>query len=274
MMNWALDHSYSFRGETVRYAVWGSGPPIVLVHGTPFSSFVWHRIAPYLAEDYQVFCFDLLGYGQSEKRNEQDVSLGVQNMVLAELLDHWRIDEPDIVAHDFGGATALRAHLLNGRKFQSMTLIDPVAVAPWGIPFDRHVRAHQSAFLGLPADMHEALVRTYVRGAVKRAMPENELIPYIQPWLGDVGQAAFYRQIAQFDQCYTDEIEPRYGEISCPVLILWGEDDEWLPIERGRWLTKLIPSASLRPVSHSGHLVQEDAPEAVIAAVTGFLRRS
>ena len=63
MMDWVLDRSYSFHGETVRYAVWGSGPPIVLVHGTPFSSFVWHRIAPYLAEKYQVFFFDLLGSG-------------------------------------------------------------------------------------------------------------------------------------------------------------------------------------------------------------------
>ncbi len=50
-----------------------------------------------------------------------DVSLGVQNQLLAQLLEHWRLDCPDVVAHDFGGATALRAHLLNGKDYRSLT---------------------------------------------------------------------------------------------------------------------------------------------------------
>jgi pimeloyl-ACP methyl ester carboxylesterase len=152
MTGWLLGQSYSFQGQAVRYAVFGEGPPIVLVHGTPFSSYVWHRIAQYLAERRRVFVFDLLGYGQSEKREGQDVSLGVQNLLLAELLGHWQLDRPDVVAHDFGGTTALRAHLLNRCDFQSLVLIDPVALAPWGIGFDRHVRQHEAAFRDMPAD--------------------------------------------------------------------------------------------------------------------------
>ena len=84
MAEWTLERSYSFRGQKVRYEVLGEGPAVVLVHGTPFSSYVWHRIAPRLAERRQVFVFDLLGYGQSEKRESQNVSLGVQNEVLTE----------------------------------------------------------------------------------------------------------------------------------------------------------------------------------------------
>ena len=61
MTGWVLGRTYSFRGQAVRYAVLGEGSPIVLAHGTPFSSYVWHRIAPYLAERRQVFVFDLLG---------------------------------------------------------------------------------------------------------------------------------------------------------------------------------------------------------------------
>ncbi len=52
-----------------------------------------------------MFLFDLLGYGQSEQRDQQDVSLGVQNELLAELLDHWRLERPEVVGHDFGGTT-------------------------------------------------------------------------------------------------------------------------------------------------------------------------
>lgn len=271
MAGWLLGRSYLFRGQVVRYEVFGDGPPMVLVHGTPFSSYVWHRIAPYLAEFHRVFVFDLLGYGQSEKREGQDVSLGIQNDLLAELLAEWQLDRPDVVAHDFGGTTALRAHLLNRRDYHSLTLIDPVALAPWGIGFDQHVRAHQAAFADLPAEMHRALLSTYIRGALSRQLSDDDLAPYFQPWLGPEGQAAFYRQIVQFDQRFTDEIQSRYGEVRCPTQILWGEEDEWLPIEQGRRLSTLIPSAGFHPVPRSGHLMQEDAPEAVLARVFGFL---
>ncbi|MBI3898787.1 MAG: alpha/beta hydrolase [Gammaproteobacteria bacterium] len=271
MTNWTLDRSYRFRNHTVRYAVSGDGPPLVLIHGTPFSSYVWHRIAPHLVERHQLFVFDLLGYGQSDKA--ADVSLAVQNELLAELLDHWQLDRPDVVAHDFGGTTALRTHLINNRDFRSLTLIDPVAVAPWGSALVQHARRHEPAFAGMPAYLHEAIVPAYVRGAIKRTIADDELAPYVRPWLGADGQAAFYRQIAQMDQRYTDEIEPRYGEIRCPTLILWGEDDQWIPIERGRHLKQLIPSASFRAVANAGHLVQEDAPEAIVAALMGFLQR-
>ena len=54
----------------------------------------------------------------------------------------------------------------------------------------------------------------------------------VAPWLGQPGQGAFYRQIAQADQRHTDEIEPRYGEIDAPVLVCWGEEDTWLPVAR------------------------------------------
>ncbi|HYL03820.1 MAG TPA: alpha/beta fold hydrolase, partial [Steroidobacteraceae bacterium] len=156
--SWALPHIFSFEGQEVRYGVLGAGKPLVLLHGTPFSSAVWRRIAPRLAKHRQVFYFDLLGYGRSEMRPQQDVSLGVQNRVFASLLDHWGIARPDVVAHDFGGATALRAHLLNACEFRTLTLIDPVAIAPWGSPFVRHVRQHEEAFRGLPAYIHRAIL--------------------------------------------------------------------------------------------------------------------
>jgi pimeloyl-ACP methyl ester carboxylesterase len=95
--------------------------------------------------------------------------------------------------------------------------------------------------------------------------------PSVKPWLGEVGQSAFYRQIAQMDQKYTDEVAPRYNQVRCPTLILWGEQDRWIPIERGRQLQRAIPGALFRAIPQAGHLVQEDAPEAVVAALFGFL---
>jgi pimeloyl-ACP methyl ester carboxylesterase len=267
----SLPHSFDFNGQSVRYGVIGSGKPMVLVHGTPFSSQVWRRIAPIVARFRKVFYFDLLGYGMSEKRADQDVSLAVQNRLLAALLKHWQLEKPDVVAHDFGGATALRAALLNGCEYRSLLLIDPVAVAPWGSPFVRHVREHEAAFAGVPAYIHEAMLDAYLQGAVNRPLATDALRVYSLPWTGEAGQAAFYRQIAQMDQRYTDEIQPRYGELRCPVSILWGEEDRWIPVDRGIELSTAIPGALLTRVAGAGHLMQEDAPEAIVAELMDFM---
>lgn len=268
---WELSESFDFAGRSVRYAVVGEGPPLVLIHGTPFSSVVWRRIAPHLARRRKVFYFDLLGYGQSDMQADHDVSLGIQNRLLSALLDHWGADRPDIVAHDFGGATALRALLLNNRRYRTLSLIDPVALAPWGSLFVRHVRRHEDAFAQLPAYIHAAIIAAYIGGAAYRPLSDETMKLYVEPWRSAAGQAAFYRQIAQMDQCYTDEIEGRYGEINCPTQILWGEEDAWIPIERGRELASRIPGAIFRPVPDAGHLVQDDAPEAIVAALLEFL---
>lgn len=75
------------------------------------------------------------------------------------------------------------------------------------------------------------------------------------------------------DQRYTDEIESRYGQMRCPVSIIWGERDSWIPIERGRELAKRIAGSSFLTVPDAGHLVQEDAPEALVAALMRDLGR-
>ena len=254
-------------GNRIRWGMIGAGPPLVAVHGTPFSSQVWRRIAPALAAYWTVHYFDLAGYGQSEMRAGQDVSLGVQNGVLTGLLADWGLDRPHVLAHDFGGATALRAWFLDGARYASLTIFDAVALAPWGSPFVQHVRAHVPAFEGLPAYMHEALLAAYLRGAVHRPLSDEALETYAAPWRGDVGQAAFYRQIAQMDQRFTDEVEPLYRRLDCPVQVLWGEEDAWIPIAQGEKLAGLISDRPLIRVPGAGHLMQEDAPEAIIAAV-------
>ena len=70
-----LGQEYKFSEGLVRYDIIGDGPPVVLVHGTPWSSFTWYKLAPVLAQRYRVHYYDLIGYGQSEKRNGQNVSL-------------------------------------------------------------------------------------------------------------------------------------------------------------------------------------------------------
>lgn len=267
---WSLSRRFDHNGQSVAYDTLGEGSPVVLIHGTPFSSYVWRTIARELARDHKVHVFDLLGYGQSEKAEDQDISLGVQNGVLAALLRHWGLERPKVIAHDFGGATALRAHLLDGCEYEKLLLFDPVAVRPWGSPFVQHVRNHEEAFAGVPDYLQRAILRAYIRGAINRPISDAELDPYLAPWLGPVGKPAFYRQIAQMDVKYTDEVQDRYAEIRCPVRLLWGTEDEWVPMERGHELAAMIPNCELTEIPSSGHLMQEDAPEAIVSAALRF----
>ncbi|MCR9218675.1 MAG: alpha/beta hydrolase [Alphaproteobacteria bacterium] len=262
-----LPNRFNHQGRSVAWGTLGDGAPLALVHGTPFSSQVWRRIAPWLAARHRLYFFDLLGYGASDMSAGEDVSLGVQNGLLAALFQEWGLTRPEVLCHDFGGATALRAYYLDGLRYSRLTLIDPVAVAPWGSPFVSHVRRHEAAFAGLPAYAHAAMLAAYLQSAAHRPLSEEAQSIYAAPWTGPVGQPAFYRQIAQMDQRYTDEVEAAYGPMEGPVRLLWGEQDQWIPIERGRTLAAKLTGGALTPVPNAGHLVQEDAPEAVVAAM-------
>lgn len=88
-----LANRFIFEGHRIAWGTIGEGPPLVLVHGTPFSSQVWRRIAPWLARRHRVFFYDLLGYGQSDMP-DADVSLGRQNGLFGALLDEWTISRP------------------------------------------------------------------------------------------------------------------------------------------------------------------------------------
>ncbi len=271
---WQLTETFRSTSGDVRWASLGQPgrQPVVLLHGTPFSSYVWRAVARSLARGYQVYVWDMPGYGASEKSAGQDVSLAAQGRVFTELLAHWGLRDPLVVAHDFGGTVALRAHLLHGVRYRALALVDPVALAPWGTPFFRLVGEHSIVFEQLPPALHHALVREYVSSASSPGLHPAVLDRLVRPWLGDAGQAAFYRQIAQADQRYTDEIQDRYAEISIPTLVCWGQDDAWVPVAKGRELAALIPDARWEPIAYAGHLVQEDAPAELTAALVAFLQ--
>ncbi|MGF0177072.1 alpha/beta fold hydrolase [Streptomyces sp. Marseille-Q5077] len=274
MSEWQLPETFRSTSGDIRWGSLGQPgqDPVVLLHGTPFSSYVWRAVARALARHHQVFVWDMPGYGESEMSTDQDVSLATQGRVFTELLAHWNLDEPLVVAHDFGGAVSLRAHLLHGARYRALALVDPVALAPWGSPFFRLVGEHSDVFDRLPPALHRALLREYISSASSPGLHPAVLDRLSRPWLGEVGQPAFYRQIAQADQRYTDEVQERYGEIGFPTLVCWGEDDTWIPVAKGRELAARIPGARLEPIAGAGHLVQEDAPAELTAALTAFLQ--
>jgi pimeloyl-ACP methyl ester carboxylesterase len=272
MSEWKLNNKFNFEGREVRYEFEGSGPALVLVHGTPWSSFNLRHLISGLSDSFTVYYFDLLGYGLSDK-SDADVSLGIQNKLLDALLNEWHLNTPFIVGHDFGGTTVLRNHILNERAYEKIIVIDPVALSPWSYPFFKHVRKFEAAFVGVPDYIHEAIVKAYVQTAAYKPIDNETLNEIVRPWTGVEGKAAFYRQIAQADSKYTDEIQAKYYDINRPVLILWGEEDKWIPVEQAHSLHQLIPNSKLVSVPQAGHLVIEERPEILISEIKDFLNR-
>jgi pimeloyl-ACP methyl ester carboxylesterase len=61
--------------------------------------------------------------------------------------------------------------------------------------------------------------------------------------------------------------------VGVPVLVVWGSEDSWIPVDRARRLSELIPGADLRIIDDAGHLVQLDQPEALASTLTRWLSR-
>lgn len=244
---------------------------MVFLHGTPWSSALWRPMAEALSEQFTMYLWDMPGYGASSKEPQHAVDLGIQSELLAHLLEQWELDRPHIVAHDFGGVIALRARLLHGARYSSLCLVDVVALSPWGSDFFTLVKQHAEVFAQLPAAVHRGAVEAYIRGASHRGLRDDDLAMLVEPWTDGEGQAAFYRQIAQADERYTDEVEPLYGTIDEPTHIIWGAEDRWISVDRAGRLRELISHASLTIVEDAGHLIQLDAPAALAAELTRWL---
>ncbi|AZG43876.1 alpha/beta fold hydrolase [Gordonia insulae] len=269
--NTTLTRSAQWEGRTVVWDRFGSGEPVVFLHGTPWSSALWRETADACARGFSVHLWDMPGYGGSSKEPEHPVDLGVQARLFAHLLDLWELDRPHVVAHDIGGAVALRTALLHGAHYRSLCLVDVVALRPWGSPFFTLVHDNPDVFAALPAAIHRGVLEAYIRGAAYRQLRPDDLDMLMSPWLDDAGQAAFYRQIAEADQMFTDAIEPAYPTLGIPTHIVWGREDTWIPVDRAHRLHDLIPGATVSEIAGAGHLIHFDAPAALTAEILRWL---
>ncbi|MDJ0362500.1 alpha/beta hydrolase [Rhodococcus sp. H29-C3] len=245
---------------------------VVLCHGTPWSAQVWADVATRLSEGNRVFLWDMPGYGQSDKGPEVDTDLVSQMSRFAALLEHWKLDEPRVIAHDIGGAVTLGAHLLHGRNYAGLFLWDVVTLEPWGSPFFQLVADHSEVFEALPAALHVALVRAYIRGAASQPMNDEVMATLTAPWQGRNGQSAFYRQISQLRIEDTRPVAAALNRVRCPTAIGWGEQDPWIPLAHADRLAQLLPDVPPPTVIEGvGHLTPVEASAAMHHAIESWL---
>lgn len=270
LVDWLLDESFDTADGKIRWRRMGSSAdpgenPVVLVHGTPYSSYLWRDIAPALAQHRQVYVFDLLGFGQSEQGDGQDLSIAAHAGHLTALLDRWDLTRPSMVANDIGAAVALYASLVHGAAYRDLTIFDAVTGSDWEIGLFGIIRQSPDVFAAVPGYAHRALVTSHLQRATHAGFRAGVLERYLQPWLGDDGQAAFYRQYRQLSATDTRVYEDKLKSIDIPVKILWGRNDLIMTPPYGEWIRDQIPHAEFHWIDDAGHLLQEDVPAQLLS---------
>ncbi|KAJ4349976.1 uncharacterized protein N0V89_008597 [Didymosphaeria variabile] len=307
--NLKLSQHFSSNGWTIKYGVFGGEKKheqtVVFVHGTPWSSAVFNPLASALmsGNGYRIVLYDLAGYGQSQDFNDKgaaqsgellvgDTSVRTQASVLADLFKHLRLNQSDIlqspalVAHDIAGAVALRAGLLHGCKYRSLLLLDTNTVLPWGDGFYKLARSEAKTFLQLPVNVFEAVVRAVIRSDSHAPKEFSRVWEDIlaEPWVdkdssvADAKQKSFIRQIVQANDADVAEMldQDLYKHVECPVKIIWGEQDQWIPREKLESLAAMLKDSfkEFVVVPDAGHLVMIDQPERIAIEMQKWLMKN
>ena len=268
-------------GKRIAHGVHGNGTPVVLVHGTPFFSYIWRNVLPQLVDaGYRVYLYDLLGFGHSERPVDLsvDTSVSAQLPLLLGLLDHWGLESSHVVAHDIGGAVAQQLAVYHPGRIRTLTLIDPVSFDSWPSQRTREqMAAGLETLIAADADTHRAHFREWLLSASARPeqLEAGPLDVYLDRICGPVGQASlFQHQIRHYDPQHTMKIAERLPELAgMPVQLLWGEADNWQVTDWAYRLHDAIPGSRLHLIPQCGHLAPEDQPTLVAERVVEHLRR-
>lgn len=266
---WRLSERVRVSGGEVAFDLLGDGPPVVLVHGTPASSYLWREVAPALAAHHTVYVWDLLGFGDSRLEPGVAPSIDRQARTLAELVGHWGLDGPALVGHDIGGAAVLRAHLVHRVPAARLALLDAAVLGQWLTPFTEHMRRHAEAYRTMPADVFADLIGPRMRTATHRPMTDAVAEAYLAPWAGTAGQHRWIDQVAAVTVDDTRDLD--LERVAVPTMVLWGARDRWLEPATGERLAAAIPGARFVGVPDAGHFVAEDNPRDVSNALLRFL---
>jgi pimeloyl-ACP methyl ester carboxylesterase len=269
----------------VAYYEEGNGEPVLLLHGCPFSSFIWRKVIPLLSPRYRCLAPDLLGLGDTETPEDADWSLRSQAAMVVSFLDALGIERAHVVGHDHGGAVAQLLAAEHPDRIDRLVISNAEAYDNWPSDEERpFVRATQLPVLGdvvLWAWSRRPLFRLALKEA-KAVHDPKVLTPelldgYIRANLSDRHRRVFTRRFlaGQFDpenNRTTLELLDGLRRFEHPTLLVWAKDDPHFGPEWGERLRRDVPGAvRYELLPETGHLLMEERPERFAALVGEFL---
>jgi len=259
-------------GVRIHYQEKGAGEPLVLIHGYLASTFAWKDVFDPLSQQFHVIAVDLKGFGFSAKP-DGDYTRRAQGDLLIRLLEHLGIDRAILCGNSMGGEVAMNAAVRRPDRVSALILVDSSGVT---------VSGGDSVTPGVagwpvigPAIMSLALISdSLARDGLRQCFHDKSIVT-------DEQVAAYYRPLTTRDgqraaflarkQAAINPIEPEINKIWQPTLIIWGAEDELIPLEAGRKLNSMIAGSRLVVFDGCGHVPQAETPGRFMAEVSDFV---
>ena len=260
-------------GLTVAYADEGDGPPLLLLHGWPTSSFLYRRITPVLAEHHRVVVPDLPGFGASSKPVDRRYSFALFAGVLDALVDRLGLDELGLVVHDLGGPIGVHWALHRPGRVSRLAVLNTTLYPE----FDPSVVEFVSRLLD--EERREELVsddglREILRSGVSDpdALPADALDGTTAPFRTADDRRALAAAGVGLHPGGFAAIARLLPGLTIPVLGLHGTDDRILPDVADTFarIRRDVPHAEIEALPGAGHFLQEEVPGAIAARLVAF----
>jgi len=254
------------------------GSPILLIHGFGTCSFLYRDVGPALAlANRTAFAVDLFGYGESDRPFDAQFGIEAQSEYLDRALTALRLSKATIVGIDLGGAIAMHLAYTRPERVERLVLVNAIALDD--VPADdiktmqrntgRYAIRVSRGILGAAPLMRELLERSVSK---PDNMPEPLVARYLAPYVGQDGLNHLLALARSGDGDDMAEIE--LGQIDCPTMIVWGDQDPFVSPKLGDRLADTIPGSRLVRLPGTGRLVPEEAPDTLANMILEFVGAS
>ena len=247
--------------------------PIIFIHGFSSGVHTWEYYLKELGKDYPVIAFDLPGFGFSSKPSiSYTRKLYVE--VLEDLIHFYRFKRVILVGNSMGGEIALRYSILYPEKVEKLILIDSAGLIerkdlPWFLQLGRTFFIDYLSFLFTNRLAVSYMLKTAFYN--KEVVDERKIDLYYYP-LKTKGGINAHKSLLKSP---LEKISVgRLQSLSIPVLILWGEEDTWIPVRYAYEFKKYLPNSKLMILPKCGHLPQEEKPVESLEYIREFLKES
>lgn len=251
-----------------------AAPPVLFVHGWGCSVYTFYRNLPITADaGFHAIAIDLKGHGLSDKPvGELDYTIDSLVEHLHDVLDALELEQPAFVGHSLGGSLIYHFATRFPDRVRCLALLSPVglnglpllslykAVTPrWSNPVLRHIKSRALVKL--------ALRRVYGRRGHFSARDVEEFFAPCQ-------FPEYAMAMRELLHCYDWKAaeKQRFPAVEVPAIGLWGDRDHLMPADGMAVYARLLPSITLRAIPGAGHLITQETPEEVNAALLGLLR--
>ncbi len=265
----ANDHETAY----IRY---GSGPPLVLLHGYAGALWNWEHQIQTLGERFTLYIPDLIGHGLSAKPR-----IPFTPNTYLDWLDGFMkavgIEKADFVGNSMGCGLMLAFALTRPQHVGRMVLISGFPAGVLDQAHAVHLKRFRRLGMGPLFGLAYQLLGRRAFGKLLRGIvfdPEqitSDVIERAYRLRKDHGKAwPLWSSLCQIDE-WERQFAPRLNEIAAPTLILWGESDRFFPPLVGKGLNRVIPGSRLILVPHAGHLPMWEQPDVVNRLIVEFL---